>query len=245
MIAEISTHEYQSALEHCSRNLLWEASVDAPPIDAVQLAENLGLVVAEDNSLATRARFVRLGGNCGTILLGPEDRPERRQWSVAHEVGEAFAFRVFESLGISPKEAPPSAREQVANQMACSFLLPMRWFRSIGEQWDFDLYELKRIFSTASYELIARRVLDCHPETVVVSVYDHGMLTWRQTNRGSVAGPRPVEKDCQRQCHQYGEPVWASDTETYEAGFRRVRCWPVHEIDWRREIVLTEVEPDW
>ena len=48
-------------------------------------------------------------------IIASDPRAERRQWAVAHEVGESLANRVFGQLGVSFGDIPPAARERVAN----------------------------------------------------------------------------------------------------------------------------------
>ena len=128
-----------------------------------------------------RARFVQLadadgrGGGQATIVVGLAERPEREQWAVAHEIGESIAYRVFDTLGVRPEMAPPTARELVANHLASCLLLPRRWFAADGPAFDWDLFELKRRYSTASHELIARRMLEMRPP-IVITVCDHGRI---------------------------------------------------------------------
>jgi hypothetical protein len=97
------------------------------------------------------------------------------------------------------------------------------------------LLELKQHFSTASHELIARRMLDC-PPPVIVTVVDSGRVTFRGAN---VAGRAPpldnAERQCQRQANESGQPA------SYDAASMSVRAWPIHEPNWRREIIRTEL----
>ncbi|MEA1952135.1 MAG: ImmA/IrrE family metallo-endopeptidase, partial [Planctomycetota bacterium] len=73
-----------------------------------------------------------------SILLRPDPRAERRQWAVAHEIGEHVAWRVFGRLGVDPREAGPDSRESVANQLAGRLLLPGEWFEAdaVACGWD-------------------------------------------------------------------------------------------------------------
>ena len=85
--------------------------------------------MAVDDRQQGRARYVRLGSHRAarpkaTILLRPDPRCERRQWAVAHEIGEHVAHRVFHLLGIDPREAAPDRRERAANHLAGRLLLP-------------------------------------------------------------------------------------------------------------------------
>lgn len=245
MIADIPLNEYQIALDRCASDILWEAAIDAPPVNCFRLAERIGMKIARDENLSGRARFVRLRGGRETIFLGKEDRKERRHWSVAHEVGEALSHRVFGMLGVQPPDLPPASRELIANELASRLLLPRRWFQSVCHEYDSDLEDLKKIFSTASYELIARRLLDFDNHHLTITLFDQGGITWRRTNLGSVGAPHSVEWQCQRHAYLRNEPTWAGTDTLVETGLLRVRCWPIHENGWRREIVISEPELTW
>ena len=254
MTPEITEPEYAAALESCASELLWEVGITAPPVDAFVLAERLGMLVAQDLQLSARARFARLGslregcGNAadeltgeqlGVILLASESRPERRHWAIAHEVGEFAAYRVFDRLGVAPHDAPSSARETIANRLASRLLAPDRWLAVDGAEHDWELPALKQIYATVSHELIARRMLELVPGPSLVTVVDHGQVTWRRSN---LCSPAPAmttaEYDCWRRTHREGLPFDHAEMATAIA---RVRCWPVHEPGWRREIMLTEL----
>jgi hypothetical protein len=166
--------------------------------------------------------------------LRPEPRRERLHWTVAHEIGETCAHRVFDFLGVDPREAAPAARESVANQLAGRLLLPRVWFGPDARQCGWDLIELKRLYPTASHELIARRMLD-FPAPVVITVIDNGRRTWRLGNLpGRLPPLSPLEQSTWQQAHASAEPA------TDEAPACRVQAWPVHEPPWKREIVRAE-----
>lgn len=191
MFGDILYYDWVRALDATAEELLWEAGLSEPPVDAFLIAMRLGVLVTEDYELPARAQFVRLAGNaraephgsanvsldgtCSTptIVLGQEQRFERRQFAVAHELGEFAAERVFDRLGISPRHVPLGSREQIANSLAGRLLLPQRWLAKFGTQYDWELEHLKQTFWTASYELLARRMLDMSPR-VVLTVFDLG-----------------------------------------------------------------------
>lgn len=244
MLSEIPDDEFAAALDACAAEVLWEAGISEPPIDALDVAEGLGLVVARDYALPYRGRFVRLAeqgssGGQATIVVGQAERPEREQWAVAHEIGESVAYRVYERLGIPFQEALPTSREQVANRLANCLLLPRRWFAADGRDLDWDLLALKDRYATASHELIARRMLDMRPP-VVITVCDLGRIHWRRSNvTARPPAMLPEEKDAWRECHTSGFPTESPiDAET---GVEIVRCWPIHEPGWKREIVRSEI----
>jgi Zn-dependent peptidase ImmA (M78 family) len=245
MLSEIPEDEFAAALDACASEVLWEAGVTEPPVDALIVAEGLGLVVARDFAMPYRGRFVRLaeregrGGGVGTIVVGEAERPEREQWAVAHEIGESVAYRVFERLGVAFDEALPTARELVANRLASCLLLPRRWFAVDGRELEWDLLALKDRYATASHELIARRMLEMRPP-IVITVCDLGRVHWRRSN--ATARPPAMlaeEKDVWRAVHDTGLP--AEEMLDAETGLSLVRCWPIHEPGWKREILRSEI----
>jgi Zn-dependent peptidase ImmA (M78 family) len=245
MLSEIPDDEFAAALDACAAEVLWEAGVNGPPVDALAVAEGLQLVVTRDYSMPNRGRFVRLadreenGGGVGTIVVGIAERPEREQWAVAHEIGESIAYRVFERLGVAFDEALPTSRELVANRLASALLLPRRWIALDGREHDWDLLELKERYSTASHELIARRMLEMRPP-IVITVCDQGRVHWRRSNVSS----RPPdllreEKSVWHEVHETGLPM--CETLDAETGLERIQCWPVHEPEWKREIIRSAI----
>ena len=97
-----------------------------------------------------------------------------------------------------------------------------------------DLLRTKQQFATASHELIARRLLESWIEPMVVSVFDHDRLVWRRAWSDRRAPPLVrAERLSQRRAHHAGAVVVIEGDPT-------VRCWPIHEPGWKREIVVTE-----
>ena len=239
MLPELTQDEFSHALDSVAAGAIAALDTDGPPVDALALARRLGLSVAWDATQAGRGRIVRLRGmravaDQPSILVRPEERRERLQWTVAHEIGELCAVQVFDHLGVDPREAPPGARESVANQLASRLLLPRAWFREAAVRYDWDLLELKSRFATASHELIARRMLDFEP-LVVITIFDQGRRTFRRGNvhgrSGQLVEP---ERKAWLQAHETAEVVVRETPEC------RVRAWPVHESHWKREILRTQ-----
>lgn len=223
---------WQGACSTVARELLAECGMTEPPVNAWSVARVLGLRVAFDAVQQGRGRLKRIGGRMA-ILVRPEDRPEREQWTLAHEIGEAVAQRVFERVGIDPRELPPQRREQVANVLASGLLLPDEWFVRDAELLDGDVLRLKAIYSTASHELILMNLLKL-PVLSLASVFDHGKLTRRRGN-GELSAPPllPLERWIWRRVHDTGGPAAA------EGQGIRVQGWPVHEPGWPRELLRT------
>lgn len=236
MLPEIPSEEYAACLDAVAEQLLREARIEAPPVDAFTVARGLGITVARDDRQRGRARFVRLQGHRGgtpraTILLRSDPRSERRQWAVAHEIGEHAAWRVFCVLGADPGEVASDARETVANHLAGRLLLPQAWFAEDGPAENWDLGALKERYRTASHELIARRMLE-FPAPIIITIFDQGRLFLRRSNLPGVVPP-PSEEETRQQ--QAARATGFPQTDT------AVRCWAIHEPGWKREILRREV----
>ena len=239
VVPEVTREELAAVLDAVAAETLAATDVFQPPVDAVRIAGRLGLTIAWDDLQTGRARLVHLAGSAAqeaaSILVKHDPRHERLHWAVAHEVGETLADRVFRELNVDPREAPPQTREQIANGFASRLLLPTDWFAGNGAACGWDLFELKHSFATASHELIARRMLDFSPQ-VIIAVYDHDRLTWRKSNLpGRWPPPSRRELECRRWAHESSETV-------YDDGPPLIRVWPIHEPQWRREIVRIEID---
>jgi hypothetical protein len=223
---------WEHACEDVAEELLAECCIVTPPVDALALAARMGLPVAFDELQATRGRLKRLGGQTA-IFVRPEERHERLQWSVAHEIGEACALRVFALVGCDPEEADPGQREQVANVMASRLLLPGEWFLRDARLFDGDVLILKETYSTASHELILLNLLRL-PQLTLVTVLDHGAVTRRRGN-GQLAPPPllPAEREAVRRVRE------SESTVDLTAEGVRVQAWPVYEPGWKRELLRT------
>jgi len=147
---------WSTALDEVAEELLGLAKFSAPPVDCLLVAERLGIVVAYDATLRGRARHKMLAGR-SAILIRPDERPERLQWAVAHELGEAFAWQVYDQSASAAERDQPELRESIANLMASRLLLPSRWFFDDARRCGWDLRQLKHQYKTASHELIAHR----------------------------------------------------------------------------------------
>ena len=60
MFPEYTHEELAAGLDAVAMDLLAEAGVDGPPVDAFDLARRLGITVAVDDCQRGRARYVRL-----------------------------------------------------------------------------------------------------------------------------------------------------------------------------------------
>jgi len=246
MLPELTQDEFSAALDAVAASVIAVLGDVGPPIDALELAKALNLAVAWDTEQQGRARMVRLRGfgkatAQGSILLRPDPRRERLQWAVAHEIGEDCAVQVFDHLGVDPREAPGSARESVANQLGGRLLLPRDLFGAAGRDCNWDLPTLKSQFGTASHELIALRMLD-FPPRVVITIFDQGRRTFRRGNLPSRAPALTAPEMAARiAANETGQLAIESNAAC------SVQAWPIHEPEWKREILRAEwlADDDW
>jgi hypothetical protein len=239
MLADLTLEETSAGLDAVVEEILAQCRWEHPPVDAFRIAQELGITVALDDCQSGRARYVRLHHQSpcspkATILLRSDPRLERRQWAVAHEIGEHAAYRVFNRLGVDPCESSPRAREQIANQLAGRLLIPSHWIGEDAAALNWDLLPLKERYDTASHELIARRMLECGP-AVIITIFDQCRITFRRGNiPGRIPPPSKAEWNCWRLVNEKNQPHAEHD------GMNSIQGWPVHEADWKREILRYE-----
>lgn len=224
----------RETIDHYVSGVLDRTCVRQPPIDAFAIAQSLDVDVVMDQDCPSRGRSKSILGRA-TVLLRPDARQEREQWVVAHELGEIHAKDLCMAMGLESHEVATGLREQIANLFASRLLLPEAMFVEAVRRFDGDLSELKASFSTASHELIALRLLDLD-EPRILTVFDCGRMTRRVCNLGRRPGPlAKVEQDCRSEVCRDREMAELNIDEV------RVRCWPIDDETWQREILITEV----
>lgn len=238
MREDLTREEVTQAVDQVVEELLDGAGIAAPPVDAIALAQrHLGVIVCIDRRQPQRGRAQRAAGR-KQIFLRPEPTEERHQWTVAHEIGEHLKTSLLERLGVAPEETRAMAGESLANLLAYRLLVPTRWFAGDAPAHDYDVLRLKQRYPTASHEVIAWRLLDL-PSPCIITILDNGHIHRRRSNawptRRQLA---PAEEECQRYVNYYSRPrVVRKDGWT-------VHGWPVHQPDWKREILRSVVESD-
>lgn len=239
MLDDVPREEVIGAVERVVQELLEAAGVREPPVDAIALAQrHLGMVVCLDRSQPQRGRAQRSAGQ-RHIYLRPEPREERHQWTVAHEIGEHLKAGLLERIGIRPEETKAMAGESLANLFAHHLLVPTRWFAEDAPALDYDVLALKQRYQSASHEVIAWRFLDL-PGSCIMTILDNDVIHRRRSNAWPVKSKRleKPEQQCHERVRRTGQPhVVACDGWT-------VHGWPIHQPDWKREILRSVVETD-
>jgi Zn-dependent peptidase ImmA (M78 family) len=236
MFEDLPREEMLVQIDAFVTELLRAAGVEGPPVDAIQLAQrHLGMIVCLDRRQESRGRAQRLARR-PQIYLKPEPTEERHQWTVAHEIGEHLKPQLLQRIGIDPTQTRPMAGESLANLFAHHLLVPLCWFAADAPQADYDVLELKKRYITSSHEVIALRMLDL-PEPAIITVVDNDHVSKRRSNAWRVTRElEPVEKQCQHYVNYYSRP------RVMREGGWTVHGWPVHQVDWKREILRSVVE---
>jgi Zn-dependent peptidase ImmA (M78 family) len=228
--------EIAATVDRAVDELLDAAGVQGPPVDAIALAQrHLGMIVCIDRRQPQRGRAQRAAGR-KQIFLRPEPNEERHQWTVAHEIGEHVKADLLRRLGVEPQQTRAMSGESLANLFAYRLLVPTRWLTADAPALDYDVLELKQRYRTSSHEVIAWRLLDL-PEPCVITIVDNEHVSRRRSNAWRVTRRlEPPEEECQRYVHYYSRP------RVVRASGWTVQGWPVHQTDWKREILRSVFE---
>jgi Zn-dependent peptidase ImmA (M78 family) len=238
MQQDLLREEVVTVTDELVDELLERAGVQQPPVDCIALAqEQLGMVVCLDKRQPQRGRAQR-NGEQRHIYLRPEPTVERHQWTVAHEIGEHLKADVLRRLGLEPADTRAMTGESLANLFAHHLLVPTRWFKADAPDMDYDLLRLKERYATSSHEVIAFRFLDL-PDPCIVTIIDNDHIYRRRSNGWPIRKKlEPAEEKCQRYVHRQGR-----SKRVQENGWT-VQGWPVHQAEWKREILRSVVEID-
>ena len=105
-------------------------------------------IIEQDNYTDTRGAVFR-AGNKWYITINANDTEERKNFSIAHELGEIILY--------DNNELSNDDKHKIANSIAAEMLMPEDKFKiDIQEN---NLYQLKEKYKNCSYEAIARRIL--------------------------------------------------------------------------------------
>jgi hypothetical protein len=231
MREELSREEVHSATDRIIESLLEGAQVTAPPVDAVAVARHhLSLEVGPDRRRPQRGRR--------RDSLQPEPTEEQRQWEAAHRIGEALKPALLQQLDIDPSQTRALAGESLAKLFANHFLVPTAWLTDAGRACGYDLLDLKEQFATASHEVIAWRLLDL-PEPCIITIVDNGEIYRRKSNSRQVRKVlAPAERQCLARVGQFSRPAFV------RSGGWSVQGWPIHQADWKREVLRSVPDED-
>jgi hypothetical protein len=236
MREELSHDEVVHTIDGMVRELLDQAGVQEPPVDAIALAQrHLGMTVCLDRQQPQRGRAQRTGGQ-KQIFLRPEPTEERHQWTVAHEIGEHFKADLLRRLDVEPEQTRAMAGESLVNLFAYHLLVPTCWLTLDAPACNYDLLDLKQRYRTSSHEVLAWRFLDLSAPCII-TIVDNGHVSRRRSNAWPIRRQlEPQEMRCQEYVNYYSRP------HLVQEGGWTVRAWPIHQSDWKREILRSEVD---
>jgi Zn-dependent peptidase ImmA (M78 family) len=236
MLDDLGREDLVATVDQSVSELLQAAGVGGPPVDAIGLAQrHLGMIVCLDRRQPQRGRAQRSAGR-KQIFLRPEPTEERHQWTVAHEIGEHLKSGLLERLGLAPDQTRVMMGESLANLFAHRLLVPACWFAADAKAAAYDLLALKERYRTASHEVLAWRLLDL-PDPCIITIVDNKHIHRRRSNAWPTRKSlEPPERKCQEYVHYYSRPRMIQ-----EDGWT-VHGWPVHQVDWKREILRSVVE---
>lgn len=237
MVEELSHEEVMRCVDRVAEELLAAAGVEAPPVDALALAQrHLGLAVGLDKGATPRRG--RRGAGRKQILLRREASAEQHQWAVAQAIGVSRKASMLERLGLDPALPRPLMGVSLADLFAQRLLAPTAWFAGDAAACAYDLVELKARYRTASYEVLAWRLLDL-PEPCIITVVDDDQVYRRRSNAWRVKKHlEPAEQECQRYVSKHGK------AHEVRRGGWTVQGWPVPHESWQRQILRSVVDPD-
>jgi hypothetical protein len=238
MSEDLQREEVADQIDRAVEELLQAAEFHEPPVNTVALAQRHLGIVLDPGGRQPRRREAQQAGGRRKLDLRPEPTEERRQWTVAHEIGEHLKPSLLQRLGIEPEQTRPLMGESLANLFAYRLLVPGCWFAADAPNLDYDLLQLKERYRTASHEIIAWRILDL-PEPCIITILDNDHVSRRRSNAWQVRRKlEPPEQECQRYVHYYSRP------RTVQEDGWTVQGWPVHQADWKREILRSVAGQD-
>lgn len=233
MLLHSTTSSLERLCDDVVADLLAELRLSPVNVDPFEVARGLGMEVAIDAEQSGRARIKRIAGR-HAVLLRPEERPERMHWALAHEIGESLTPRIADCLNDESADVS-LLREQWANVFASRLLLPKDGFLPEARRLGGDIIQLKSLFPHVSHEQLLWGLLRLDVPTVV-TVFDQGKLTRRESNTGGRPSLTSWERTFWQAVHETGQPNEETQSDC------RLQSWPVHEEEWQRELMrVTEV----
>lgn len=157
---DFSHEDLVDAIDHAVRELLTRAGVNHPPVDALELAQvhfRLAVVMAELEEEEPR----RYGAppkrrpDPNAIVLKMEQSEEAHQTLAGRAVAKQLLPGILAKLGIAPGTENRGADKQLMGAILPRLLLPTRLFAPQARRSGYDLFDLKSVFTTATYEAIA------------------------------------------------------------------------------------------
>jgi hypothetical protein len=228
MTEDLSREEIHAAVDRAIEEMLSDAALQAPPVDALVLARRLGIAV----ELRPKAKVKK------DFLTPSNATPEAKQWLAAQAIGEHLKPSLLQRLGIPPEQKRLLRGESLATLVASHLLLPAAWFGDDARELEYDVLALRKRYATVAADVIAWRLLDL-PVPCIITIVDNDHVQRRRSNAWCVRRELEApERECQRYVNHFSRP------RVVCANGWTVQGWPVHQSDWKREILRSCVDED-
>lgn len=215
MSEELPREEIHDRLDALVRELLDEAGVQQPPVDALLLAQG----------------YLRL-----EVPLDEAEDEQARQVAAAQTIARHLQPEALRRLGLDPTARRPLLGQSLVGMLADRLLLPTAWIREDGRALGWDLPGLRERYSNVSLTRLALRLLDLD-DPCVITLLEDGRVTKRRSNAWRVSKRlSPIEQEIQRELTRRGRPVSRS------AEGWRVQGWPLEDGDGSRAILRSVFE---
>ncbi|NBR05305.1 MAG: hypothetical protein EBT92_05995 [Planctomycetes bacterium] len=209
-----------------------KASLHQPPIDAEALSKAKAWQLLDLDAPSIHSKK-------SVQVFDPkeaEGSDVKKQWLAAQTLASSLQKEAkvrWEKLNGNQ----PAFGISFINLIAQRILVPTHWLKSLVLKLDYDLLELKRIFKTSAYEVIALRLLDLE-NPCIITIVDNGHIFKRKSN---CCNPPKILSPTEAMVLDYVHEN--SRTKRINDQGWQVTGWPVHQLDWRREI-LRSIPPE-
>jgi len=146
-------------VKEMAKKVLMECGITEPPVDLKRIVEVKGFVYMEVDTFPDNvsALFIAKDGK-NYALVNARHHPNRRRFSLAHELGHIILRHNVEDLEeVSTMDTPPEsrdsiprdAREKEANMFANALLMPLEMLKKEHAKKGADIESLANTFSVS------------------------------------------------------------------------------------------------
>lgn len=238
---DFSQEDLFEVIDRLVNGLIERAGLSKPPVNALAIAENhLGIPIEirepadEDESGRRRPRARPAGSG---IFLSPDMTEEQRQKVAADGIARSLLPDIFRKLDLAPDTDNKQFSNHIRGLVAARVVVPNKLLKSALKECRYDVAALKKVFSTATMEAIALRLLDLD-DPCVIAIVDDGVVSIRRGNRVAAAKKLEApEQTCLDRVMELDLPCRVREGEW------TVQGWPVPDRTIRR-IILRAVPDD-
>lgn len=157
-------HLSRDEIEERANSVLLDHGLYSVPVDLVTLANRQGIKVhnAKFSEEGISGMLAKRGDNI-TMLIHQSDHPNRKRFTIAHELGHHFLHLMEDGEIVDNEgdlfrndwgrddtiEQEDRRREVQANQFAAALLMPARLVEEVYQEVTKDITEISRIFKVS------------------------------------------------------------------------------------------------